>query len=106
MNLLPLDWVVIDSPPYCWSSRMNGSAAKVMWVTQDDWAVLTFADGVEAGEKWEIRAENLRKFCPLDEGGYWAALWDACVLQHETQLLSAAILNTVATICKNPSQQF
>jgi len=57
---------------------MNGLAAQVMWVSQDGWAALTFADGAVAGENWEIRDENLRKFCPLDEGGYWAALWDSC----------------------------
>jgi hypothetical protein len=78
LSLLPLDWVVIDSPPRCFSSRMNGSAAQVMWVSLDGWAVLTFANGAKAGENWEIRAENLRKFCPLDESGYWASLWDAC----------------------------
>jgi hypothetical protein len=75
--LLPLDWVVIDSPSQCYTSCMNGSAARVMWV-RGDWAVLTFADGVEAGKNWEIRATHLLKFSPLDEGGYWESLWDKC----------------------------
>ena len=57
---------------------MNGSAGQVLWTTPDGWTALTFANGEKAGENWEIREDHLRKFCPLDEGGYWAALWDAC----------------------------
>lgn len=78
LSLLPLDWVVLDSPHSLLSS-VNGSAAKVMWALPDGWVALRFADGAKAGEAWELRAENLRKFCPLDESGYWESLWDACL---------------------------
>ncbi len=95
MSLLPLDWVVVDSPSTIFSSRMNGSAARVLWVSEDGWVILTFADGVEAGKNWEIRPENLCQFCPLNEDWYW----------DRSQLLPT-IRSVIAAIDENPSQQF
>jgi hypothetical protein len=106
MGLLPLEWVVVDSPARLLSSRMNGSAARVLWVSQDGWVALTFANGFEAGNKWEIQAENLRQFCPLDEDGYWAALWDERFSIKREVAAIHSFSSRGALIIENPSQQF
>lgn len=45
MSLFPLDWVVINSPPNLLSNRMNGSAARVLWVSEDGWIAAQYRAG-------------------------------------------------------------
>lgn len=64
MDLLPLDWVVIDAPMNRTEHLVNGSFARVMWIAEEGPVLRLVSEDGWCGDAWQIKSRFLRKVCP------------------------------------------